>query len=90
MEAGGVSPTLSDFDNASETRATVLIAPSSQRVRRLTPLETERLQGFPDQWTEGHPDSSRYRMTGNAVAVPVVEWIIRRLVAHEGQEPTCT
>jgi site-specific DNA-cytosine methylase len=40
-------------------------------VRRLTPIECERLQGFPDGWTEGHADSHRYRMMGNAVAVPV-------------------
>jgi DNA (cytosine-5)-methyltransferase 1 len=50
-------------------------------VRRLTPLECERLQGFPDGWTEGVPDSSRYRMLGNAVCVPVAEWIGRRIVA---------
>jgi DNA (cytosine-5)-methyltransferase 1 len=50
-------------------------------VRRLTPLECERLQGFPDGWTEGHADSHRYRMLGNAVAVPVAEWILRRI--HE-------
>jgi DNA (cytosine-5)-methyltransferase 1 len=55
-------------------------------VRRLMPRECERLQGFPDDWTrwgaEGRPisDSARYRLLGNAVAVPVVEWILRRLV----------
>jgi DNA (cytosine-5)-methyltransferase 1 len=52
-------------------------------VRRLTPLECERLQGFPDGWTEGFPDSVRYRMLGNAVAVPVAEWIGRRIIAAE-------
>lgn len=50
-------------------------------VRRLTPLECERLMGLPDGWTEGHVDSARYRMLGNSVAVPVVEWLARRLVA---------
>jgi site-specific DNA-cytosine methylase len=45
-------------------------------VRRLTPVECERLQGFPDNWTEGQSDSARYKQMGNAVAVPVVEWII--------------
>ena len=50
------------------------------QVRRLTPTECERLQGFPDGWTEGQADSSRYKQMGNAVAVPVVEWIIGRLV----------
>lgn len=49
-------------------------------VRRLTPTECERLQGFPDGWTEGQADSSRYKQMGNAVAVPVVNWIIERLV----------
>ena len=46
------------------------------KVRRLTPLECERLQGFPDGWTEGQSDTQRYKQMGNAVAVPVVEWII--------------
>ena len=45
-------------------------------VRRLTPLECERLQGFPDGWTEGQTDTNRYKQMGNAVAVPVVEWLI--------------
>jgi site-specific DNA-cytosine methylase len=51
------------------------------RPRRLTPRECERLQGFPDDWTliEGASDSARYRALGNAVAVPCVEWILRRL-----------
>lgn len=51
-------------------------------VRRLTPLECERLQGFPDGWTEGQSDSARYKQMGNAVAVPVVDWIIGRLVSE--------
>jgi len=52
-------------------------------VRRLTPREWERLQGFPDDWTlvDGMADSPRYRMLGNAVAVPVAEWIARRMKA---------
>ena len=51
------------------------------RIRRLTPLECERLQGFPDNWTkydsEGNivSDTQRYKMCGNAVTVPVVEYI---------------
>ena len=50
-------------------------------VRRLTPTECERLQGFPDGWTAGQADAHRYRQMGNAVCVPVVEWIGRRAVA---------
>jgi len=49
-------------------------------VRRLTPIECERLQGFPDDWTAGQSDSNRYKQMGNAVAVPVVEWIIQNIV----------
>jgi site-specific DNA-cytosine methylase len=45
-------------------------------VRRLTPVECERLQGFPDDWTAGQSDTQRYKQMGNAVAVPVVEWLI--------------
>lgn len=52
-------------------------------VRRLTPLECERLQGFPDLWTTGQKDSPRYRQIGNAVAVPNVEWIARRIAKME-------
>lgn len=91
------------FDNATETRATVLaiqtangnmqgpihselasvqtnprriaISGEAHGVRRLTPLECERLMGLPDDWTAGHADSVRYRQCGNAVVVPVAEWI---------------
>jgi site-specific DNA-cytosine methylase len=49
---------------------------ATSTVRRLTPVECERLQGFPDDWTAGQSDSSRYKQMGNAVAVPVVEWVI--------------
>ncbi len=54
-------------------------------VRHLTPRECERLQGFPDDWTalddRGRPisDTARYRFLGNAVAVPVVAWILDRI-----------
>jgi DNA (cytosine-5)-methyltransferase 1 len=50
-------------------------------VRRLTELECERLQGYPDGWTDGQTASARYRQLGNSVAVPCVEWIARRLIA---------
>ena len=52
-------------------------------VRRLTPTECERLQGFPDGWTDGQADSSRYRQLGNAVAVPCAEWIGHRIMEVE-------
>lgn len=48
-------------------------------IRRLTPLECERLQGFPDNWTCGLSDTQRYKCCGNAVTVPVVEFIVSKL-----------
>lgn len=56
-------------------------------VRRLSPIESERLQGFPDRWTElpdyssnkENSDTLRYTAIGNAVSVPVIEWIARRI-----------
>lgn len=50
-------------------------------VRRLTPTECERLQGFPDGHTLGLSNSARYKALGNAVAVPVAEWIGKRIVS---------
>jgi DNA (cytosine-5)-methyltransferase 1 len=49
-------------------------------VRRLTPIECERLQGFPDGWTEGISDTQRYKCLGNAVTVNVVEFIARHMI----------
>lgn len=64
---------------------------SGPKVRRLTPLECERLQGFPDGWTDipyrgktHAPDSARYKALGNSMAVPVMRWIGRRI----GEAPT--
>jgi DNA (cytosine-5)-methyltransferase 1 len=48
-------------------------------IRRLTPTECERLQGFPDGYTEGISDTQRYKCLGNAISVPPVEEIYRRL-----------
>lgn len=63
-------------------------------VRRLTPLETERLQGFPDGWTmptkemssQDSLDSARYHACGNAVSVPVAEWIGQRIIETMGAD----
>jgi len=48
-------------------------------VRRLTPIECERLQGFPDNWTASQSDTHRYKQMGNAVTVNVIEWLGKRL-----------
>lgn len=61
-------------------------------VRRLTPKECERLQGFPDDWTlvpyrgkpaEECPDGPRYKAIGNSMAVPVMRWIGERIEKAE-------
>ena len=85
-----VAPTLNAMDNTGESRATVLPI-SGATVRRLTPTECERLQGFPDGWTSHRidekkglveqADSARYKQMGNAVCVNVVEWLMERLVS---------
>lgn len=49
-------------------------------VRRLTPTECSRLQGFPDDWNDWLSDATRYRQFGNAVAVPVARWIGKRII----------
>ena len=48
-------------------------------VRRVTPLECERLQGFPDGWTAMLSDTQRYKCLGNAITIYVVGWILRRI-----------
>ena len=50
----------------------------NKRLRKLTPTECERLQGFPDSWTEGQSDTQRYKQLGNAVTVPMVQIIAER------------
>ena len=52
-------------------------------IRRLTPLECERLQGFRDGWTDipAASDSARYKALGNSVAIPCVEFVMRRIAA---------
>lgn len=63
-----------------------LVADSPLLIRRLTPLECERLQGFPDGWTDlpGASDSARYKALGNSVAIPCVEYIMRGIAMAAG------
>lgn len=91
-KAGGIgyeeelSPTLSAADSGSNRTPTVMQA---MQVRRLTPTECERLQGFPDSYTNvphrGKPaaDGPRYKSLGNSWAVPCARWIGERIQAVE-------
>ena len=59
---------------------------NNMAVRRLTPVECERLQGFPDNYTnikEKCPDGARYKALGNSMAVPVMRWIGERINSYE-------
>ena len=64
---------------AKDSNGVILDDHKEIKVRRLTPKECERLQGFPDDWTAGLSDTQRYKCLGNAVTVPVVEAIVNRL-----------
>ena len=89
-DAGPLAPTLrSGNHDGSHANGGVMPAVSDgMRVRRLTPRECERLQGFPDNFTmipwnsraaEDCPDGPRYRTLGNSMAVPVMRWIGERI-----------
>jgi len=77
-----------------DSTGTVPACFDKQRVRRLTPVEAERLQGFPDGHTDigwkgkPTPDSHRYKAMGNSMAVPVMRWIGERIQLHQ-KETTC-
>ena len=64
------------------SKGTAIVA-SGYVVRRLMPVECERLQGFPDGWTDlgGTADAPRYKACGNSMAVPVINYIGRRIEA---------
>ena len=69
-------------ENAGHYTKTVV----NMAVRRLTPVECERLQGFPDGYTnikENCPDGPRYKALGNSMAVPVMRWIGERINQYE-------
>lgn len=70
-------------DHIRELQPTLRTAPfacvATNVIRRLTPLECERLMGLPDYWTAGVSDTQRYKAIGNGVAQPVVDWILKRL-----------
>jgi DNA (cytosine-5)-methyltransferase 1 len=61
----------------------------NDRPRKLTPLECERLMGFPDGYTSDFSDTQRYRMLGNSMPVPVISWIGKRILESEPQPEGC-
>ncbi len=78
-ESNAVALTCGNRGISPDQAAAGMIQPAGAHVRRLTPTECERLQGFPDGWTDGQSDTQRYKMCGNAVTVPVAEWLGKRI-----------
>ncbi len=87
-----IAPSITSFNMDSRSpqseerqRAVAAVHAAGFGVRRLTPRECERLQGFPDDWTlvpyRGKPaaDGPRYQAIGNSMAVPVIRWLGRRI-----------
>ena len=68
-------------------QSTMNFVKNEQRIRRLTPTECERLQGFPDNWTAGASDTQRYKMMGNAVTVNVIQAIGERIIHSLNSQP---
>jgi site-specific DNA-cytosine methylase len=93
-ETGGPQGVGASTDGAmyTLTKADTHAVAHTMTVRRLTPVECERLQGFPDNWTlipwrkkpaEECPDGPRYKALGNSMATNVVTWIGERIQAYE-------
>ena len=83
--------TTSDYKgpNSQYVHQDKLVIAGPKLIRRLTPTECERLQSFPDGWTDlpGASDSARYRALGNSVAIPCVEFIMRGIAMAFGVYP---
>lgn len=91
----GVSPLLAtDYEGAP------CVSEPKKHVRRLTPLECERLQGYPDGWTDigdyvdstgrkrTTSDSARYKALGNSIALPPWKWVVKRICANYERDAT--
>jgi DNA (cytosine-5)-methyltransferase 1 len=99
---GNISPTLCARAGTGGNNVPTVVMPQKVRyiVRRLTPLECERLQGFPDGWTDigewvdsngkkhKEADSPRYKALGNSIALPPWKWVLKRLCACYERDAT--
>lgn len=88
---GASGPPYSRVGNERVEADALVVALGGATVRRLTPIECERLQGFPDNYTkiaENTPNTARYKTLGNAMAVPVIRWIGQRIEKELREAPT--
>ena len=94
QSVGDVSQALRSGANSVEHSRGVIDKRNLIAVRRLTPVECERLQGFPDGYTDikfngkQTPDGPRYKALGNSMAVPVMAWIGRRIQLMDDMIPS--
>ena len=79
--AGTLRASGSDFGGGSES----LVTQDGKNLRRLTPLECERLQGLPDGWTAGGSDTARYKAIGNGMAQPCADYVLKRIAEVTGE-----
>lgn len=98
-DCGGTSPSLQARMGTGGNQVP-LVSEKAKAVRRLTPLECERLQGFPDGWTDigewvdskgktrKTTDSARYKALGNSIALPPWKWVLKRLCAQYERDAT--
>ncbi|MCQ2316362.1 MAG: DNA cytosine methyltransferase [Bacteroidales bacterium] len=96
-ECGSISPTLQNRMGTGGNQVPLTVEPR-WIVRRLTPMECERLQGFPDGWSETGimadgtekqmSDSTRYKLQGNSIALPYWTFLMRRISAEFEHTPT--
>lgn len=95
IQTGGISTTLPAYMGMGGNNTPMVVQPGSSVLRRLTPLECERLQGYPDGWTDigdwidskgkkhkGNADSPRYKALGNSIALPFWFYLLRRISAQ--------
>ena len=93
VHASNVAPTITSsgppYSRTGNQHSEVDALVVQSALRRLTPVEAERLQGFPDGHTDigwngkPTPDSHRYKAMGNSMAVPVMRWIGQRIKEHD-------
>lgn len=98
-DCGGTSPSLQARMGTGGNQVP-LVSEKAKAVRRLTPLECERLQGFPDGWTDigkwvdskgkkrKTTDTARYKALGNSIALPPWKWVLKRLCAQYERDAT--
>ena len=100
-EGGEVNGTLQAKESGGQSLNLNNTVRQNRVVRRLTPMECERLQGFPDHWTEigawtdengklhrESSDSARYKALGNSIALPPWKWVLKRICAQYERDAT--